>query len=503
VDLTNGKNSPIVQIPVVIQMYEGRDNVVDLKPSINDIYNDGITCSYADPGAGISPIPTTFDDVDLVVTPDCQLQWFLSANQKFTTELWSASLWVESSAGARVPFDFIIQIIDETPTTCGVTSNNSLQLATSPGNEVTTQFQLGGPSATLVSSVTTSLVGPGNPPLTTSLTLPADYDFSYTVPAGTAEGTQTQSTIQWSLETGQKCFQTVTVTVCADDDDDSVCNAVDQCPKADDTVDVNNDGIPDCTQSFLGDGGANGDPHFKTWRGEHFDFHGECDLVLLQSKEFESGLGLDVHIRTKMRRDMSYISSAVLRIRTDVLEVESQGIYYVNGVAGAVLPSEFGGFEFLHTQPTDKQHVFEVHLGGKERIKVKTYKDFVSVLFEQAELKHFGKSVGLMGAFGTGHMIGRDGKTVIDDANAFGQEWQVLDTEPSLFQTVRFPQHPTVCTMPTPVQASQLRRRLSEESEGAELAAEKACEHWGEGKDDCVFDVLTTGDLDMAVAGTY
>jgi hypothetical protein len=196
------------------------------------------------------------------------------------------------------------------------------------------------------------------------------------------------------------------------------------------------------------EGGANGDPHFKTWRGQHFDFHGECDLVLLQSKEFESGLGLDVHIRTKMRRDMSYISGAAVRLGTDLLEVGSHRIYHLNGVAGAELPCKFGGFEFLYTQPTDKQHVFEIHLG---RLEVKTYKDFVSVLFEQAELKHFGKSVGLMGAFGTGHMIGRDSESVINDANVFGQEWQVLDTEPSLFQTVRFPQHPTACTMPTPV----------------------------------------------------
>jgi hypothetical protein len=252
-----------------------------------------------------------------------------------------------------------------------------------------------------------------------------------------------------------------------------------------------------------GNGGAQGDPHFKTWQGKHFDFHGECDLVLLQNKDFESGLDLDVHIRTKMRRDMSYIASAALRIGRDLLVVESHGVYFFNGVAGADLPSVFGGFEFLHTQPTDKQHVFELHLGVRERIKVKTYKDFVSVLFEQAELKHFGKSVGLMGDFGMGHMISRDGKTIIDDANAFGQEWQVLDSEPKLFHSVRFPQHPQVCTMPTPAQAtSQLRRRLSESS-ADELAAEKACEHWGEGKDDCVFDVLTTGDVDMAVVGAY
>jgi hypothetical protein len=248
--------------------------------------------------------------------------------------------------------------------------------------------------------------------------------------------------------------------------------------------------------------GAQGDPHFKTWTGHRFDFHGVCDLNLLQNTEFESGLGLDVQIRTHMRRDMSYISSAVLRIGTDVLEVESQGVYYLNGVLGADLPIEFGGFDFLHTQPTDKQHVFEVHLVGRERIKIKTYKDFVSVLFEQAQFKHFGESVGLMGAFGTGHMIARDGKTIMTDANAFGQEWQVLESEPKLFQSARFPQHPQVCTMPPPMQASQLRRRLSESSVD-ELAAEKACEHWGEGKDDCVFDVLTTGDLEMAMVGAY
>jgi hypothetical protein len=250
-------------------------------------------------------------------------------------------------------------------------------------------------------------------------------------------------------------------------------------------------------------GGANGDPHFKTWNGDHFDFQSACDLILLQSAAFGSGLGLAVHIRTTVRRDVAYISGAVLRIGTDVLEVESQGVYYFNGVAGADLPALFSGFAFSHTHPTNKQHVFEVHVGGRERIKVKTYKDFVSVLIEQGKSEHFHDSIGLMGDFTMGHMIARDGKTVIDDANVFGQEWQVLDTEPTLFQTVRFPQHPNICTMPTPVQASELRRRLSESSSVDQLAAEKACAHWGGGKDDCVFDVLATGDLEMAMVGAY
>jgi hypothetical protein len=99
-------------------------------------------------------------------------------------------------------------------------------------------------------------------------------------------------------------------------------------------------------------------------------------------------------------------------------------------------------------------------------------------------------------------MLARNGKTVIADPNVFGQEWQVLDREPMLFQTVRFPQHPQACTLPTPKQTSTLRRRLSE-STVDDLAAEEACAQWGEGKEACIYDVLATGDLGMAAVGAY
>jgi hypothetical protein len=58
------------------------------------------------------------------------------------------------------------------------------------------------------------------------------------------------------------------------------------------------------------------------------------------------------------------------------------------------LPAEFSGFAFSHTQPTDKQHVFEVIWVVAERIKLKTYKDFVSVLLSRARNKNFGDSAG-------------------------------------------------------------------------------------------------------------
>jgi cysteine-rich repeat protein len=249
-------------------------------------------------------------------------------------------------------------------------------------------------------------------------------------------------------------------------------------------------------------GGVQGDPHFKTWAGKRYDFHGECDLILFQSSIFNSGMGVDLHVRTTMRREMSYISSAALRIGTDILEVASNGVFYKNGVMGAAMPNDISGFPVTHSQPNENQHIFAVDLGDGESIKIKTYKDFVSVMVDGAQSKDFGDSVGMMGALERGVMLARDGNTVITDHNTFGQEWQVLDTEPKLFDTSRLPQYPQACTMPPPAQTSLLRRRLSE-SKSAELAAEKACAHWGEGKDDCVFDVLTTGDLEMAVVGAY
>jgi hypothetical protein len=134
---------------------------------------------------------------------------------------------------------------------------------------------------------------------------------------------------------------------------------------------------------------------------------------------------------------------------------------------------------------------------------MKTYKDFVSIMVDGAESKDLADVVGLMGAFERGMMLARDGSTMLADHDAFGEEWQVLDTEPKIFKSIRLPQHPMQCTMPSTAQTATQRRRLSDSSKGAELAAEKACARWGEGKDDCVFDVLTTGDLEMAELNEY
>lgn len=82
-----------------------------------------------------------------------------------------------------------------------------------------------------------------------------------------------------------------------------------------------------------GRGGVWGDPHFATWRGNPFDFHGQCDLVLLHAPDFGFGMGLDVHIRTKIRYDYSYIESAAIQVGSDfLLEVSGFGQHFLNGV---------------------------------------------------------------------------------------------------------------------------------------------------------------------------
>ena len=76
--------------------------------------------------------------------------------------------------------------------------------------------------------------------------------------------------------------------------------------------------------------GAGGDLHFKTWTDECFDFHGECDLLLVDAPKFQEGLGLQVQLHTKIRYGHSYIETA--KIGPDVFETSSWGVDSVNGI---------------------------------------------------------------------------------------------------------------------------------------------------------------------------
>jgi hypothetical protein len=248
-------------------------------------------------------------------------------------------------------------------------------------------------------------------------------------------------------------------------------------------------------------GGAFGDPHFKTWNGKQFDFHGVCDLVLVSNLEFGNGIGLDVHIRTRKTRQWSYVDSAAARIGDDILEVRGgmSSMFWKNGIQGNVNTDEMviANYQIKYQNISEKSKKFVVDLRDGEGIIFKTWNSFVSVQIENPKHKNFVGSVGLMGSFPKGLRIGRT-NSIIEDFNVFGQEWQVLSTEQKLFHNIEDPQHPQKCEIPSSV---EMRRRLA-----ASLVtfdeAEKACVGAdSENKELCIFDIMATNDLSSA--GVY
>jgi hypothetical protein len=149
----------------------------------------------------------------------------------------------------------------------------------------------------------------------------------------------------------------------------------------------------------------------------------------------------------------------------------------------------------------DRQHSFTVDLGNGESVLFKTYKEFVRVNLDAKNHETFAGSCGLMGSFPGGLLYNRANSTIFSDVNTFGQEWQVLHSEPKLFRTVDGPQHPQQCAMPTVLRtASNSRRRLGE-SMISRGDAERACARVDESnRNACVSDVLATNDLDMVLS---
>jgi hypothetical protein len=267
-----------------------------------------------------------------------------------------------------------------------------------------------------------------------------------------------------------------------------------------------------------------GEPHFATWQGAHFDYHGACDLVLVHNEEFDNGKGLDLHVRTEQLMPegaYSFVSDAALRIGNDVLEVSKDGSHYFNGQKDVEF-STVGGF--IATRSVRKNCVqnaengekamgcydmltYDVTVGSNEHIQMKVAKDMIHVEVKGRPSQFYG-SVGVMGTYphNSHGRVSRDGATVVQDVNAFAEEWQVQpNVDGKLFQNERFPQYPQQCTPASTTHASnqrKLRAGLAEEQALSQVA-HASCDHLMDNSSmhkNCIFDIMATGDVEMAAA---
>jgi len=254
-------------------------------------------------------------------------------------------------------------------------------------------------------------------------------------------------------------------------------------------------------------GSGSGDPHFKTWTGDKYDYHGECDLVLVDNPTFNNGQGLKLHIRTTSVKYFSYIERVALQIGDDVLEFDNDvDNFLINGkkvgAAHKHHKTMLGGF-VVRRDP--KAISIRLNKSGKKtnqddraKIDFHTRKNgFPGVIVDGGNTDIFAGSLGLLGEYATGIKMARDGASEMNDkdATAFATEWQVRDDEPMLFKDARFPQFPSTCTPPK----KQLANRLGHATAVEE--ATKACAHWKEDMEDCIFDVIATRDVTVAEEG--
>lgn len=262
---------------------------------------------------------------------------------------------------------------------------------------------------------------------------------------------------------------------------------------------------PPPTDSPWMDGGAKMDPHIQKWDGIWFDFNGQCDLVLLKSPNFDgTGRDLTVQVRTVIRSTYSFISDAAIQIDDSTLEFSSWGQFSWDGIAmdadrDLSADPTFAGFQLVYEKQDKKSHSFTVRFDNQNKIVVSSFKDFVNVNVHMKKdmLK---QSVVLMGNVKSGESLARDGKTVMTDANEFGQEWQVRADEENLFIVDREPKAPQKCMMP------ELREQRPDTAEEAILrqAANKTCDKWArQNKVACVADIMATGNLEFAKSGVY
>jgi len=247
-------------------------------------------------------------------------------------------------------------------------------------------------------------------------------------------------------------------------------------------------------------GGCLGDPHFRMWNSDKwFDYHGECDLVLVDNPALSSGSSLKIHVRTKIQSWYSFIFQAAISIGSHVMEIKRNKKFWLNGKSLNQPPANFSGYpmeslsdsKWCHAKHCEGALIQKLDLGSDGYVLFTLWKGFIYV--QVSADKGFWGATGLLGRRGQPGMFARNGSQLFD-TQAYAEEWQVKKYERKLFMEDRYPQHPIPCIPPP---STHLSRRMDYDQPLRKMA-EKACSKVQEdAREACIFDVWATGDVDL------
>ena len=284
--------------------------------------------------------------------------------------------------------------------------------------------------------------------------------------------------------------------------------------------------------------GAGGDPHVIAFFGQAFTYQGICDTVLSSSPDAIGGLGFRMHARLtaakkkKGEAGYSYISEVVVEIGIDRYEFQSEEAkLYLNSKLHPLdddekfTPTRFSAeppYALKKTVKGQRKHIVEYKFDffNGSSVTIRSNRHFKMIFvdivgtFDGADLH------GLLGSPHKKGLFKRNGENMEGkDINDYGQDWQVLVSEPKLFMDAeREPQSPSKCIVIMDTTSgidgndatAQLRgrRRLLEIGDGGtaavdtimEIAAQNACSHiiHSKMKEYCIDDVMATGNLEVA-----
>lgn len=207
------------------------------------------------------------------------------------------------------------------------------------------------------------------------------------------------------------------------------------------------------------------------WTRVEDSFRGECDLVLVNAKDFHNGAGLSLHVRTTLdsstSASSSYMERAAVRVGSHVLEVLPDRVF-LNGVGydptDHEQPVRFANgiyeYHYKMIEQSEDTRVFRLDLGGWSSIEFRFDRMQFLTIIPSGTIQDFGNAVGLLGNYHDGSMWTRSGESFGLSFEEYALEWQVYPrNDGQLFRQARAPQLPLEqCRMPT--QSNTSRRNL-------------------------------------------